>query len=131
MTTLTAPDDLIQGVTGRWLGRRGIFRHYQPDIDALRMQSQQTPDEVVFHVMSTAVSGQFSGKVTGELVRWVSNGDFGYEVRINGVDNGDGVCDVAAYTLDELWGLAKVASDCRYEWEQITGLHDGVTWSVL
>lgn len=131
MTTVTAPDGLIQGATGRWLGRRGIFRHYQPDIDAVQSQSKTAPDEVIFHTMSTAVSGQFSGTVIGELVRWVSNGDFGYEVRINGVDNGDGVCDAAAFTLDEIWGLAKVASDLRYEWEQITGLHDGVTWSVL
>lgn len=133
--TITTPiadiDELVTGRKGRWLGRRGIYRHYQPDVEKVRRRSEKTPGEVVFHTMSTAVSGEFSGKVVGELIRWVSDGDFGYEVRINGTEEHGGICDIAAYTIDDIWAVAKVANDLRYEWEQITGLHNGVTWKVL
>ena len=46
--------------------------------------------------MSTAVSGVFSGEVVGGLIRWVGDGDFGYEARINGVPEHGGICDIAA-----------------------------------
>jgi hypothetical protein len=51
--------------------------------------------------------------------------------RINGFEDHGGICDIAAYSIADLAALAKVANDCRYEWEQITGLHEGVTWRVL
>jgi hypothetical protein len=81
--------------------------------------------------MSTVVSGQFSGSVVGELIRWVCDDEVDYEARINGVEDHGGICDIAAYTLDDLWALSKVTNDLRYEWAQITGLHEGVTWTVL
>jgi hypothetical protein len=119
----TTHDELTNG--GRWLGQRGIFRHYAPDVEDINPE----PGEVVFHTVSTSVAC-WSG-VRGELIRWVSEDEIGYEVRINGSTEHGGICDIAAYTIDDLSALAKVTNDLRYEWEQITGLHEGVTWSVL
>jgi hypothetical protein len=80
--------------------------------------------------MSTSVADW--ADVRGELIRSVADdGEIGYEVRINGLEEHYGFSDVAAYSIDTLAALAKVANDLRYEWAQITGLHKGVTWSVL
>src|SRR4051794_11901263 len=89
---------------GRWLGRRGIFRHRQLTAELVR--ATLAPDECVSHTMSTVVSGEFSGEVVGELIRWVDAEAVTYEVRINGFDNLGGICDIAAYTLDDLRALA-------------------------
>lgn len=67
----------------------------------------------------------------GELVRWVSaDGEVGYEVRINGLDETYGLCDAAAYSISSCAGLAKVANNLRQEWEIITGVYPGMTWAV-
>jgi hypothetical protein len=130
MTTTT--DNKL--TNGRWLGSRltsaptgtrGIFRHYVPDVEDINPER----GEVVFHTISTSVAN--GADVRGELIRWVSDGEVGYEVRINGLEEHGGISDAAAYSIASLAGLAKVANDLRYEWEQYTGLHEGVTWSVL
>jgi hypothetical protein len=80
--------------------------------------------------MSTSVAKW--ADVRGELIRSVADdGEIEYEARINGTEEHYGVSDVAAYSIDKLAALAKVANDLRYEWEQITGRHEGVTWQVL
>ena len=131
--TTTTTNELTNGANGRWLGwrltskptgTRGIFRHYVPAVEDVNPER----GELVFHTVSTSVA-DWAG-VRGELIRWVSEDEIGYEVRINGTEEHGGICDIAAYTLDDLAGLAKVANDLRYEWEQFTGLHEGVTWSV-
>lgn len=123
-------DELREGINGRWLGKRGIFRHYQVMTEnaILASKKPRNKDKVFFYTMSTAVSGVFSGAVVGELIRWVSNGEVGYEARINGVDNGDGICDLAAHTVTDLAAVAKVANDLRYEWESITVYKDWNAW---
>jgi hypothetical protein len=114
---------------GRWLGNspnvRGIFRHYAPEIDAIKFQPGI---EVVFHTMVTSVGYG----VVGELIRWVADdGEAGYEVQINGLEEHYGISDAAAYSISSLAGLAKVANDLRYEWEIITGVYPDINWSVL
>ncbi|CAN3126260.1 hypothetical protein ACNUDN_00080 [Mycobacterium sp. smrl_JER01] len=118
--------ELREGVDGRWLGRRGIFRHYQvlTEIAVYDSKKARNKDKVFFHTMSTAVSGEFNGHVVGELIRWVSNGEVGYEARINGVDDSGGICDIAAHAVEDLAAIAKVANDLRYEWESITVFKD-------
>ncbi|MDT5152784.1 MAG: hypothetical protein QOI01_4517 [Mycobacterium sp.] len=69
--------------------------------------------------MSTAVSGEFSGDVVGELIRCVVDGEVGYEVRINGTEDHAGICDIAAYSYRNIWALSKVTNDLRYEWAAI------------
>ena len=119
--------ELANGRNGRWLGYRGIFRHHQPAVEDINLES----GEVVFHTMSTSVV-HWDNDVRGELIRCVAEGQVSYEARINvGADEHYGLSDVAAYSLDKLAAIAKVTNDVRYEWEQITGLHEGVTWSVM
>jgi hypothetical protein len=121
--TTTTTNELTNG---RWLGKRGIFRHHAPDVEDINPE----PGELVFHTMSTSVADW--ADVRGELIRSVADdGEIGYEVRINGTEEHYGFSDVAAYSIDKLAALAKVTNDLRYEWAQITGLHKGVTWSVL
>jgi squalene cyclase len=110
---------------GRWLGQRGIFRHYVPAVEDINPE----PGEFVFHTVSTSVA-DWAG-VHGELVRCVGEGEVLYEARIDGTEDHCGLSDVAAYSLDTIAALAKVANDLRYEWEQITGRHKSITWSVL
>jgi hypothetical protein len=124
--TTTTTNELTNG---RWLGNspsvRGIFRHHVPDVWDINPE----PGELVFHTVSTSVA-DWAG-VRGELVRCIGEGGVSYEARINGTEEHCGLSDIAAYSLDKLSALAKVANDLRYEWEQITGQHKGVTWSVL
>jgi hypothetical protein len=126
MTTTTTNE--LTNANGRWLGNRGIFRHYAPDVDSIDLK--EWPDEIAFHTMSTSVA-HWDNDVRGELIRCVAEGEVSYEARIDGTEETYGFCDIAAYSLDKLCALAKVANDLRYEWAQITGLHEGVTWSVL
>jgi len=115
---------------GRWLGNRGIFRHYVPDVEDVDLKAGE---EVVFHTMVTAISYDTGGAI-GELVRWVAKDEaaceVGYEVRINGLDEHAGTCDVAAYSIDSIAAIAKVANDLRYEWEIITGVYPDLEWHV-
>jgi hypothetical protein len=121
--TTTTTNELTNG---RWLGQRGIFRHYVPDVEDINPE----PEELVFHTMSTSVA-DWAG-VRGKLIRSVGDdGEIEYEVRINGLEDHYGLCDVAASSIDSLAALAKVSNDLRYEWSAITGLHKGVTWSAL
>jgi hypothetical protein len=126
MSTTTTTNKLANGANGRWLGQRGIFRHHQPAVEDINTE----PGEVVSHTMSTSVA-HWDNDVRGELIRCVSEGKVSYEARINGTEENCGLSDIAAYSLNSLSALAKVANDLRYEWAQITGLHEGVTWSVL
>ncbi len=126
--TTTTTNELTNGTNGRWLGQRGIYRHHQPDVEDVIRQSAAKPGEGIDHVMSTAVS---AGTVVGELIRQVYDDEVGYIAEINGTAEHGGLSDVVAYSLDNIAALTKVANDLRYEWEQITGRHKGVTWSVL
>jgi hypothetical protein len=126
-TTTTTPE--LTNAAGRWLGSRGILRHYVPGINVVNLKAFDRG--VAFHTVVTAVAGE----VVGELIRSVSKDRHkelraDYEVRINGLDESYGICDVAAYTIDSLADLAKDADDLRYEWEIITGVYEGTTWSV-
>ena len=127
--TTTTTNELTNGAIGRWLGGRpsvrGIFRHHVPAVEDITPE----PGEVVFHTVSTSVA-DWAG-VRGELVRCVGEGEVSYEARIDGLEDHCGLSDVAAYSLDNLSALAKVANDLRYEWSAITGRHKGVIWSVL
>ncbi|UVO14250.1 hypothetical protein NM962_09730 [Mycobacterium sp. SVM_VP21] len=112
--------------TGRWLGERGIFRHFQPT-DAEALQAAQDADEPVLHVMSTCLSGVYDGLVTGELVRWVHpDGELTYEARIRGLPQ-HGTTDLVAAELDELCDIAKVLQELRYEWGAMVVYED---WAV-
>ncbi len=121
MPTTTTPNvPPPVGPTGYWLGSRGIFRHYRPtDVSAL-FESKQC-GQPVSHVMSTAVSGEFSGEVVGELIRWADGADesITYEARIDGTPDSAGITDIAAYTYEDIRAVAKVANDLRYEWAAI------------
>src|ERR1700738_28439 len=122
MTTTTTPDERSLPTKGRWLGNRGIFRPYVPQVEDV---DHKAGEEVVFHTMVTAISFDTGGAI-GELVRWVTNdepAEVGYEVRIHGLDEHAGICDVAAYSIDSIAAIAKVANDLRYEWEIITGVY--------
>jgi len=135
--TTTTTNELTNGVNGRWLGSRltstptgtrGIFRHYVPDVDSIDLK--EWPDEIASHTMSTSVA-HWDNDVRGKLIRCVAEGEVSYEARINGTEETYGFADISAYSLDKLSALAKVANDLRYEWAEITGLHEGVVWSVL
>jgi hypothetical protein len=81
--------------------------------------------------MSTAVSREFSGQIVGELIRKflmaisvtksVSTGSRRTPTSVTSPPTPSAIS----------WAAAKVANDLRYEWEQITGLHDGVASSVV
>jgi hypothetical protein len=119
---MTAMNELTNG---RWLGERGIFRHYAPDPEDVDFDGQ----EVVYHTMVTAIGYD---DIEGELIRGVADDvEVLYEVRINGLDEHYGVCDAVAYSIDSLAGLAKVANDLRYEWEIIAGVYPEMKWSVF
>jgi|ERR1700704_7102810 hypothetical protein len=123
--TTTTTNELTNG---RWLGNspnvRGIFCHHAPDVEDINPE----PGEVVFHTMSTSVADW--ADVRGELIRWVCDGEVGYEVRINGSEEHGGICDIAAYTLNDLWALAKVTNDLRYMWEAILDPAARGAWST-
>jgi hypothetical protein len=119
--------ELISGHNGRWLGKRGIFRHYVPHVDGVH--PSEWPGEMAFHVMVTAVA-EWAPTMVGELIRVMYDDVVSFEVRINGTDDDAGICDVAAFSVDSLAALAKIANDLRYEWEIITGVYPDVKWDV-
>jgi hypothetical protein len=91
MTTDTV--ELVTGLQGRWLGKRGIFCHTVPGIEDVDLNGE----EGVHHVMVTSVAGA----VVGWLIRWAwEPGEISYEVRINGTEEHAGMSDVAAYSID-------------------------------
>jgi hypothetical protein len=126
MTTITPPEDteqLITGLQGRWLGKRGIFRHVVPAVEDVSLNGEES----VHHVMVTSVAGA----VAGWLIRWTwEDGEINYEVRINGTEEHYGQSDVAAHSIDTLADLAQVANNLRQEWEIVTGVRENHVWSV-
>ncbi|MBB5160754.1 hypothetical protein [Mycobacterium sp. AZCC_0083] len=115
--------ELVTGLQGRWLGKRGIFRHSVPGIEDVDLNG----DEGVHHVMVTSVAGS----VVGWLIRWAwEPGEIDYEVRIKGLEEHAGLSDVAAYSIDTLADLAQFANNLRQEWELITGVRENHVWSV-
>ncbi|WP_041787081.1 hypothetical protein [Mycobacterium intracellulare] len=112
--------ELIEGIHGSWLGRRGIFRHSQPSAEDAIVISKAC-GHPVSHVMSTAVSGEFSGEVVGELIRWADGHDdsITFEARIDGTPDSAGISDIAAYSYEDILALAKVSNDLRSEWAAI------------
>jgi hypothetical protein len=80
--------------------------------------------------MVTAVADWAPG-VRGELIRWVwKDGEVSYEARINRTEDAGGICDVAAYSIDSLCALAKVANDLRYMWEVVIDPDERGAWST-
>ena len=64
-------------------------------------------------------------------MRWVdAGGDVGYEVRIDGLEETSGVCEVAAFSIPSISCVALVANELRYEWEIITGVYPDTKWRV-
>ena len=86
---------------------------------------------MVWHIISSAFSDP-AGTVGGQLLRWVDNqGDVGFEVRIDGLEDSGGTSDVAAFSAEMLWALAGVANDLRYEWEIVLGLYRDREWTYF
>ncbi len=128
MTQHADTEQLINGVDGRWLGKRGIFRHQQPDVDQINFDDW--PQGIASHTMVTAVADWVQPVVKCELIRWVDKHEVTYEARVGGLEDPAGICDAVAYSIDYLAALAKVANDVRYEWEIISGVYPDRTWSV-
>ncbi|MBS1691921.1 MAG: hypothetical protein JST91_06850 [Actinobacteria bacterium] len=139
--------DLQHAINGRFLGRRGIFRHIRPDVETAQRLARER-GITQFHTMVTVFAYEFhpssygvlmkvlrERSLVGELVRWVTeDGEVGYDAEINGTDGNDaGLCEVAISSIRSLDALAKVAGDLRLEWEIITGVYadQGVTWSAV
>lgn len=105
----------LNETTGRWLGERGIFRHFQPSDDEALKTARKT-GETVLHVMSTCLSGIYDGDVTGELVRWAApDGTIRYEGSVRGLPE-HGTTDLVIANTRELVSVAKVLGNLRYEW---------------
>jgi hypothetical protein len=79
--------------------------------------------------MVTAVADWAPG-IQGELIRWVTADEVSYEARINGTDEPAGICDVAAFSIESLSALAKVANDLGYMWEAIIDPDARGAWST-
>jgi hypothetical protein len=83
-------------------------------------------EEGIEHVISTSDAGP----VVGRLIRWVWNdGEVGYEVRINGVEDSGGVCDIAAFSIEMTAAIACVANNLRHESEHNTGVYGPNQWT--
>jgi hypothetical protein len=110
-TTTTTLENLFPDIGPKCL-RPGIRRHWAPAVENVEFDGAKC----VWHVMVTSDASP----VVGELLRWVSDDrEVGYEARINGVEDTDGVSDVAAFDVYSLGALAFVANSLRYEWENI------------
>ena len=68
-----------------------------------------------FHTVVTVIDGD----IHGELLRWASDGEIGYEAGISGLPETVGISAVVIYEVDMMIGLASVAADLRYEWRRI------------
>jgi hypothetical protein len=109
-TTLTAVEEFPPKCQ-----RPGIWRHYAPDIEDVDLVG----GELVCHVISSSFSDP-GGTVGGELPRWVDDqGAVGYEVRIDGLEDSDGTSDIAAFSIEMIGAIARVANNLRYEWDLI------------
>jgi len=51
---------------------------------------------------------------SAKLIRWVDGQD-----DSTATPDSAGITDVAAYSCRELWAIAKVSNDIRYEWAAI------------
>jgi hypothetical protein len=120
-------EQLITGAQGRWLGTRGIFCHRAPDVEDIDLKVWE--GGLAHHTMVTAVADWAPG-VQGELIRWVTTDEVSYEARINGLEEHGGICDAAAFSVDSLCALAKVANDIRYMWDAILDPDARGAWSV-
>lgn len=95
--------------------RPGIFRHYAPPVESVDLDGE----ELVWHTISSSFYDP-DGTIGGRLLRWVDNqGEVGYEVRIDGMEDSSGICDLAAYSIDMINAVAWVANNLRYEWQEI------------
>lgn len=113
--------------TGRWLGKRGIFRHFQPTDDEALAAAREAGAPVQ-HVMSTCLSGVFDGDVTGELIRWADpDGTIYYNAVVNGLPDSNGLADLFLENLTEMCDLTKVLQGLRYEWGAMVVYED---WAV-
>jgi hypothetical protein len=121
--TTTTTNELTNG---RWLGTRGIFCHRAPAVEDI--DPKDWDGDLAHHTMVTAVADWAPG-VQGELIRWVTADEVSYEARINGLDEHGGICDAAAFSIDSLCALAKVANDLRYMWEAILDPDERGAWS--
>ncbi|MCV7237705.1 hypothetical protein [Mycolicibacterium celeriflavum] len=102
--------------------RPGIWRHFAPKPDYVAFEGE----ECIWHVMVTSDAGP----VIGQLVRWVSSdGQVGYEARIDGLEDSAGTCDAVAFDVDSLACLAFVANSLRHEWEIITDVYPDSHWT--
>jgi hypothetical protein len=96
--------------------RRGVIRHEAPNPKSVDLRGEPG----VFHTLVTVQHGD----VHGELVRWVwSDGEIGYEARINGVEDSAGVCDVIVYDEASVNALMHVCMDLGYEWRWLLGYY--------
>src|SRR3981081_914844 len=100
---MTATSELTNG---RWLGHTGIFCHKVPAVEDI--DPKDWDGEVAQHTMVTVVTNWAPG-VQGELIRWVTAGEVSYEARIDGLEEHGGICDAAAFSIDSLNALTKVA----------------------
>ena len=121
---MTATSELTNG---RGLGTRGIFCHKVPAVEDI--DSKDWDDEVAQHTMVTVITNWAPG-VQGELIRWVTADEVSYEARINGLDEHYGICDAAAFSIESVWALAKVANDLRYMWETVIDPEAHGAWST-
>lgn len=113
--------------TGRWLGERGIFRHFQPTDDEALAAAREA-GVPIRHVMSTCLSGVFDGDVTGELIRWADpDGTIYYNAVVNGLPDSNGLADLFLENLTEMCDLTKVLQGLRYEWGAMVVYED---WAV-
>jgi hypothetical protein len=126
MTTAT---ELINGVQGRWLGPRGIFCHIVPAVEDI--DPKEWDNGMAHHTMVTAIA-EWAPSLHGELIRSVDweAGEVSYEARIDGIEDPDGICDIAAFTRNDLAALAKVANDLRYMWDAILDPEGRGRWSM-
>jgi hypothetical protein len=123
--TTTTTNELTKG---RWLGQRGIFCHRVPAVEDI--DPKDWDGELAQHTMVTAVA-DWAPDVQGELIRWAwKDGEVSYEAQINGTEDPGGTCDVAAYSIDSLCALAKVANDLRYMLVAILDPDERGAWST-
>ena len=76
-------------------------------------------EEVVWHTTSRSFYDP-DGAIRGRLLRGsITQGQVGYEVRIDGTEDSGGVCDIAAYSIDMINAIAYVSNNLRYEWQEV------------
>lgn len=117
----------IRRSSDTWLGRRGIYRHQLPDVEAARRRAwlRGAP---VSDVVSTVFGREWNGfgdcpaSIVGELTRHVGpDGAISYSGIISRYDDG-GDESAAALTISSLGDVCEIAKACaelRYEWAEM------------